>query len=449
MKNKMSLHLNLVLIFVLISFLSLQLQAKPIGVAIYDSPIDSSDPRLAGRLQISQSLKEKTRPFINKNYSQDNQILFIQLNNLIQKLEHYGLSPEEKNKMTDLQRQMSLHEFNNFMVYNHGQHVAGIAIKDTTQSYIVPVATKFVEFPRVSHEQIMKTLTLEQVDPLFLQDLPPQYYGLAEIKIPLYHAVLEELKGSPLLDLGILKNENVAVVNISLGSNLRSDLTGRLLDSWGESFRSSPPNAAAYMYVHGAQKYLSGYFYSQLMTQRDKLFVLASGNLMTASAQSNETSTAGPKELANDNDADPIFPISVMKWYKPSNLIVVAATVERKKLADFSGYGKTTVHVAAPGVDIQSFGQNGIALSLSGTSQATPYVSNTAAKMLERNPHLPPHEVKEIIMSTVDKKAFLTEKVISGGIVNPTRAIYAAELRKKFELQVAIEQSIAEVKDLD
>ena len=65
---------------------------------------------------------------------------------------------------------------------------------------------------------------------------------------------------------------------------------------------------------------------------------------------------------------------------------------------------------------------------------AAPYVSGVAASIKEVNPQLTPSDVKQILMDTVDKKDWLTDKVISGGIVNSARARYAAKQLRSIDV---------------
>ena len=69
---------------------------------------------------------------------------------------------------------------------------------------------------------------------------------------------------------------------------------------------------------------------------------------------------------SNNNDATPSYPAS----YKLPNIISVAAVDSDDSLANFSNYGNTSVHVAAPGVDILSTLPNNTYGTLSGTSMA-------------------------------------------------------------------------------
>jgi subtilisin family serine protease len=137
----------------------------------------------------------------------------------------------------------------------------------------------------------------------------------------------------------------------------------------------------------------------------------------------------------SNNDVAPTAPANI----KTENTITVAATLGHSKLASFSNYGEKMVDIAAPGVGVISAIPGGAYLSLSGTSQAAPYVTNLAGRILDVNPHLTVADMKRILMETVDKKAFLAKKVRSEGIANQERALYAAHE----SLQMPIGDAIA------
>jgi subtilisin family serine protease len=86
-------------------------------------------------------------------------------------------------------------------------------------------------------------------------------------------------------------------------------------------------------------------------------------------------------------------------------------------------------------------------LQVSGTSQAAPFVANVAAKIKEANLKLKPLEIKKILMGTVDKKGFLSEKVLTGGIVNLERAVVAAQMTNSMSVTEAISRSLVQVQD--
>ena len=153
------------------------------------------------------------------------------------------------------------------------------------------------------------------------------------------------------------------------------------------------------------------------------LFVMAAGNDGT------------------DNDQLPTFPANL----RLENTITVAATRGYDKLASFSNYGSNMVDIAAPGVAIVSDIPGGQTMPLSGTSQAAPFVTNLAGRVLDANPKLTLPEVKQILIQTVDKKAFLVGKVVAEGVANPERALRAADLSTQLKLADAIEQAKREV----
>ncbi len=162
---------------------------------------------------------------------------------------------------------------------------------------------------------------------------------------------------------------------------------------------------------------------------------------------------ASPKTLfifaaGNDGTNNDLYPTSPAN-IKSDNSISVAATFGRESIAKFSNYGKQTVDVAAPGVAILSAVPGDEYLRVSGTSQAAPYVANVAGKIKDLNKGLAPKEIKEIILNTVDVKEFLKDKVLTSGIVNDNRAIFAAMKSKTMPLLQAIALAKKEISDMD
>jgi cell wall-associated protease len=134
---------------------------------------------------------------------------------------------------------------------------------------------------------------------------------------------------------------------------------------------------------------------------------------------------------------------------KADNVITVGATYKNEFFAPFSNFGTKMVDIAAPGMLIKSSIPGNDYLEVSGTSQASPYVANVAAKIKEANPKLSPSEIKKILIGTVDKKAFLREKVTAGGIVNTERAVVAAQISVSSEIETAISKSRLQVRDVE
>lgn len=113
---------------------------------------------------------------------------------------------------------------------------------------------------------------------------------------------------------------------------------------------------------------------------------------------------------ANNNDANPTYPAT----YDVPNIISVAAIDNRGQIASFSNYGKTKVHVGAPGVNIYSSVKGSGYDSWSGTSMATPHVSGMAVLLASNEPNLTNIEMKERIVSTAKPIPGLRGKVRTG-----------------------------------
>lgn len=118
----------------------------------------------------------------------------------------------------------------------------------------------------------------------------------------------------------------------------------------------------------------------------------------------------------------------VENFYYPSaygltNTISVAATDIRDQLLASSNWGKKKVDVAAPGENIYSTLPGGKYGYMSGTSQATAFVTGIAALLLSRDPSLTPEQIKTLIKESVDSIPSLKEKLATGGRVNAYKAL--------------------------
>jgi len=179
----------------------------------------------------------------------------------------------------------------------------------------------------------------------------------------------------------------------------------------------------------------ANYFVSEIVKAGQALVKPAPNTLFVIAAGNDGT----------DNDQFPTSPANI----KLDNTISVAATLGYKKLASFSNYGATMVEVAAPGVGVRSTIPGNQYLTVSGTSQASPFVANVAGLAIDANPSLSNSDLKKILMDTSDQKSFLQGKVVSGGIVNVARAIMASSLAKSMQLTDAIQAARLQVNDVD
>ncbi|EHR71672.1 CARDB domain-containing protein,subtilase family protease [Burkholderiales bacterium JOSHI_001] len=138
-----------------------------------------------------------------------------------------------------------------------------------------------------------------------------------------------------------------------------------------------------------------------IAAQTDILFVAAAGN----------TGAGG-----QDNDVVDFFPAD----YALPNVIAVAATDRKDALASFSHYGRHSVHVGAPGVEILSLlnGEGNNYVTAPGTSQAAPYVSGLAALIKSQNPTMDSRTIKNLILAGGDIVPALQGKTITGRRLN-------------------------------
>ncbi len=140
--------------------------------------------------------------------------------------------------------------------------------------------------------------------------------------------------------------------------------------------------------------------------------------------------SAGNDGLNIDVDSNSFYPSPIYQNGSVANAwITVGASGYRDDatlVPSFSNYGKETVDVFAPGVEITSTIPNSGYISWDGTSQAAPVVAGLAALIRSYYPRLSANQVKEIIMKTVTKRELLKDKCASGGVVNAYNALTLA-----------------------
>lgn len=308
--------------------------------------------------------------------------------------------------------------------YIHGTHVAGISAIDNPRAKIMP----FKIIPTVY--QPLQTSSAQAAKPGINKDNTPAPAPEAPTMTidQLQEEFIKEASGQ-VEDMvqkhGVLNIHKVDVVNESFGIGW-NDAANFIKSAFKDSIKRDPT-------ADELEKLQRAYF-GKLIADGSKMFTVAP-NTVFCIAAGNDSS---------DNDAHPDYPSSI----KADNRIVVAATLGYSSLADFSNYGAKNVDVAAPGVAITSTapGQNYIALS--GTSQATPFVTNTIALMKDINPNLKVADIRQIVFGTVDVKPWLKGKVVTSGIVNKARAVKAAELAKTTSVQLAISQAKTLIPDV-
>ncbi len=146
-----------------------------------------------------------------------------------------------------------------------------------------------------------------------------------------------------------------------------------------------------------------------------------SQTLMDAIKRSNDAGAIFIAAAGNDssnNDETPGYPAS----YNVANIISVAAIDNTGTKAGFSNYGRSSVHLGAPGVNIYS-STGGAYDSWSGTSMATPHVSGVAALVWSHEPQLTAIELKQRLLQTARPVPGLKGKTKTGAMVNAYMAL--------------------------
>lgn len=111
-----------------------------------------------------------------------------------------------------------------------------------------------------------------------------------------------------------------------------------------------------------------------------------------------------------NNDTKDTYPAN----YAVDNVISVGAMAGTGKRSSFSNYGKTKVHVFAPGSNILSTVTNNGYKKMSGTSMACPHVAGGIGLLLASSPNLTPLEVRERLEATAVRNGLVDKYTTSG-----------------------------------
>ncbi len=144
---------------------------------------------------------------------------------------------------------------------------------------------------------------------------------------------------------------------------------------------------------------------------------------LTAARRAGVLFVAAAGNDSSNNDELAHYPSS----YKLDNVISVAALDRHDRLASFSNYGETSVHIGAPGEEIFSCvaASDSSYDSFDGTSMATPHVSGVAALILAKFPNASIPEVRGRLLTTAVPIPTLAGRTTTGGRVNAFRALSA------------------------
>lgn len=200
--------------------------------------------------------------------------------------------------------------------------------------------------------------------------------------------------------IGAVGNNGIGVV----GVNFKVSLLPLKVCSPTGCATTATVNAVLYatkMHAKVANASLGG-FYSPLAYERDALRAFGDAGGIFVAAAGNSS---------NDNDVHPSLPAS----YDLDNIVSVAANDSADRLASFSNWGRTSVDLGAPGVDILSSVPGGNYTKYSGTSMASPHVAGAVALLWSATPTATRQEVRQALFNSVTPLASLAGKVVSGG----------------------------------
>ncbi|MBF0299036.1 MAG: S8 family serine peptidase [Oligoflexia bacterium] len=139
--------------------------------------------------------------------------------------------------------------------------------------------------------------------------------------------------------------------------------------------------------------------------------------ILVIAAAGNEHSNIDKKENA-------YYPAS----YGLSNIITVAAHNQNQEILPSSNWGKRSVDISAPGNNIRSSLPQGRSGMMTGTSQATAFVSGVAALIKSQHPNLDAKTIKEVIINSAQKIDKMKDKCLSAGILSAAKALAKADI---------------------
>ncbi len=132
---------------------------------------------------------------------------------------------------------------------------------------------------------------------------------------------------------------------------------------------------------------------------------------------------AGNEKSNIDDKKNAYYPAS----YGLPNIISVAAYDQDLQIISSSNWGKNSVDIAAPGFKIRSAIPKGGSGYMTGTSQATAFVTGVAALLKAQYPDLNAEALKNIIVSSSLKIKNFEGKILGAGKLDATQALNLAK----------------------
>lgn len=206
--------------------------------------------------------------------------------------------------------------------------------------------------------------------------------------------------------IGAQRGNAIGVAGVADGSQL---MALRVLDADGSGSVADVIQAYAYASAEGARVVNLSLGSSQ-SSRAERDAIAAFSSMLFVAAAGN----GGSDGVGDDNDLDPEYPCA----YLLPNVVCVAASDNRDRLASFSNYGEVAVDLAAPGVNIASTWPGGGYAWSSGTSMATPHAAGAAALLIAAAPGASVMDVQSALLAGTDASEEFTGRTVTGGRLN-------------------------------
>lgn len=201
----------------------------------------------------------------------------------------------------------------------------------------------------------------------------------------------------------------------------------KFLDAAGNGYISDAVECIEFARQHGARVLNLSWGNSE--------FSAALSNALAAARADGIAVAAAAGNNAANLDLLPYYPASLVM----DNIVAVGASTRTDEPWILSSYGKTAVHLFAPGVAIYSTSQSTDSAyqTRDGTSMAAACVAGTLALMLQRWPNAQLDALRARLLLSVDAKSALTERCVTGGRLNLRKTIDQPTLAMAWSNQLA------------
>jgi subtilisin family serine protease len=209
--------------------------------------------------------------------------------------------------------------------------------------------------------------------------------------------------------LGATGNNGKGVVGVAWRMQI---MACKCFNSQGKGLTSDCVTCLDYARTNGARIINASWGLTNSLALSNAVYSLRDAGIILVAACGNG---------ATNTDVSPTYPAS----YSMDHVVSVAATTNNDNLASFSNYGATSVHLAAPGVNIMStfVATDSYYYTNSGTSFAAPYVSGAFALMLAEYPTDTYRSIINRVLSATDPLPSLAGKCVTGGRLNLRKAL--------------------------